>query len=529
MKYAVYHRKSTRNEGRQRLSIEMQHADIARMMPHWGNLDVSISLDEMRSAKVPGRPLFNQMMKDIERGAVQGIIAWHPDRLSRNAVDAGRIMHLLTTGKLKDLKFVAYTFENTAEGRFMLSIMLSQATYYSDNLSNRVSLAIDTKLGQGWRPNLAPLGYLNDRNTSTIVPDPERFPLVQELWRLMLTANYSVRHLWDMAANEWGLRTRQHAKLGNRPVALSAIYRILTSPFYAGVLTRAERCYPGKHVRMVTIDEFQRVQELLGRPHPSKVDKKEFPFTGHIACAECGFAITAEDKTNPYGSRYTYYHCTKRRLDYRCRQPGIRREALEEQIARFVDQTTLSPAFQSWAGKRIERLGASRQESRQARLATIDRSIAQLDRELKNLVDMRLRELLNDDEYLVRRRDAEGMRLALVQRREAAATSQDWFESARLLISFSSRAAELIRHAEPSRKRLVLKIVGSNPTLSSKIFSCEARKPFRARPETARIPALRATLNEVRTLFESDDPDFDLMLDQIREVLKDDNASPAAA
>ena len=44
------------------------------------------------SAKAPGRPIFDEMLRRIERREAEGIIAWHPDRLARNSVDGGRIM-----------------------------------------------------------------------------------------------------------------------------------------------------------------------------------------------------------------------------------------------------------------------------------------------------------------------------------------------------------------------------------------------------------------------------------------------------
>jgi len=66
-----------------------------------------------------------------------------------------------------------------------------------------------------------------------------------------------------------------------------------------------------------------------------------------IKCGECGFSITGENKANRYGSRYTYYHCTKRRLDYRCSQPYLTVDELEQQIIDFLQSISISDGFTS--------------------------------------------------------------------------------------------------------------------------------------------------------------------------------------
>src|ERR1051325_5753559 len=123
--YFRYVRKSTDESDRQVLSIEAQMFELDQLAKREG-LTIARTFEECRTAKQPGRPQFNLMMSEIEKGKAQGILAWHPDRLARNSVDGGRIVYLADAGKIRDLRFPTFRFEPTAHGKFMLNIAFCQ-------------------------------------------------------------------------------------------------------------------------------------------------------------------------------------------------------------------------------------------------------------------------------------------------------------------------------------------------------------------------------------------------------------------
>src|SRR3989344_3361367 len=134
IKYFLYIRKSTDEEDRQVMSLEAQLHDLKEFADK-NNLEIIETFVEKKTAKVPGREIFNSMLDKIDAGLPHpmGILSWNTDRLSRNSVDAGRIIYLLDTGKLLDLKFPSFWFEHSPQGKFVLNMAFGQSKYYVDN------------------------------------------------------------------------------------------------------------------------------------------------------------------------------------------------------------------------------------------------------------------------------------------------------------------------------------------------------------------------------------------------------------
>src|SRR5882724_3206169 len=347
LRYFIYCRKSTEAEDRQVLSIESQTRELELLAAKL-NFPIAEILTESMSAKAPGRPVFNEMMQRLYRGEAVGIICWKLDRLARNSVDGGSIIWAIKQHGIK-VKTLAQSYAREDDNIILMYIEFGMAQKYVDDLSKNVKRGLKTKIENGWYPGVAPAGYLNhtDKLTgqNTLIKDPERFPLIRQMWDLMLTGLHTPPRIREMANHQWGYRTRSTRKMGGKPLCRSGIYHIFTKPFYFG---RYE--YPegsglwddGKHEPMITEAEYDKVQALLGRKgNPRPKTHFDFAFTGLMRCGSCGSMVTAEEKhqvicgncrfkfahrsrhscpkcqtpiaemVRPVLLQYTYYHCSR--------------------------------------------------------------------------------------------------------------------------------------------------------------------------------------------------------------------------
>ena len=339
---AIYSRKSTESEDRQVLSIESQVKELQMTVTRHGYAHPLI-LEESKSAKAPGRPVFNKLMEMVESGKIQAIFCWKLDRLARNPVDGGRIIWAIKNQGLTIIT-PSQTYSREEDNTILMYVEFGMAQKYIDDLGRNVKRGNRAKLDLGWLPGCAPLGYLNKLDDHTIVPDPERFPLVRKMWDMALSGMYSVEQIRQTANNEWGFRTKQSKRQGGSPLSKGVMYKMFRHPFYYGVIERnvegERRRYTGAHQPVVTEEEFWRVQKNLGNPVP-KPHRKQFPFTGMMRCGECGSVITAEEKIKLSGKSYTYYRCTKKCKDKRCQQSPVTGSELEAQFLPVLESITI--------------------------------------------------------------------------------------------------------------------------------------------------------------------------------------------
>jgi DNA invertase Pin-like site-specific DNA recombinase len=407
LRYIMYLRKSSDNEDRQVQSIPDQKKELEPIVTNC-NLKIVKVFGESRTAKKPGRPDFNQMLKMIEEGKADGIICWKINRLARNPKDGGDIQWLLQQGIIKSIITPGREFLPT-DNVLMMAVELGVANQFILDLSKDVKRGMKTKVEKGYRPTKAPLGYMNDKygekGSKQIFVDPERFPLVKKMWDELLTGWYSVPQIIKKANDEWGLRTQKGHKLNP-----STVYRMFTNPFYYGEYNYEGEIRIGKHQPMITKEEFDRAQIILGKAGKPRPRYKRLPFTGIIRCGECDCMITSEEKIKVIKSKgqtktYIYHHCTKKKQGVVCEQKPLKYEELAEQVIEQLNALTIPEQFLQWAMEILKRDNAVEEENRSAMLRSQRKQFDECLKRIDNLINLYIssdnvnRELLSEEEF----------------------------------------------------------------------------------------------------------------------------------
>ena len=347
--YFLYARKSTDVEDKQVRSIEDQLA-VLKSLAKEQRLTITDEFIEKQSAKRPGRPAFAGMLARIGTGQAQGIICWKLDRLARNPVDAAQIEWLLQEGTIKHIQTPERSYYS-ADNVMLMNVEFGIANQYIRDLSTNTKRGLYQKAKRGEYPGLAPLGYLNDLRSKTIVIDKQTAPAVKQAFQRYAQNRFSLEDI-SVFLFSHGIetkKTKQGNSLGGKPFKRDQARYILSNPFYCGLFRYGGELYQGKHQPIVTKQLFDQVQKVLkqrGKVTRQINDPK--PLCGLFHCGECGRMITAEvrikHQKNGNSHSYLYYHCTKKNT--KCSQPHIRGEELDSQLSNIL-KTFIMP--KDWA------------------------------------------------------------------------------------------------------------------------------------------------------------------------------------
>jgi site-specific DNA recombinase len=333
---AAYVRESTEEQG-QGFSPDAQRQAITNFA-HENDLELIGEYCDFHSGwrKSEARPEFQRLMADAAEGKLDVVLVYHTSRFARNQVEARRYKQLLR--ERLGIRVVSVT-QPMGEDPTDPSAFLAESIhemfdeYYSVSLSFWTRSGLREKARQGHLVGSLPWGYTRDPDTKLATPDPERAPLVLQLFERYSTGQESDRTLaaWLNAA---GARTAR-----DRPFGKDTVREMLCNAAYAGYVTALrsnDRSIRGLHEPIVPEELFDRVQEVRAwrttvvKPGPPS---DEYLLRKLLRCERCGARMHGTSGSKP---RVRRYMCSTRRYGHSCGEPITRALNLEAQLVDWI-------------------------------------------------------------------------------------------------------------------------------------------------------------------------------------------------
>lgn len=171
-----------------------------------------------------------------------------------------------------------------------------------------------SRVALGYSPFNVKQGYKKTDIPGLHKPDPVRFPLLQSSMYKILKDGYS-----PAEALRFLTRNGYTTPAGNL-LDIDHYMKILRCAYYAGALWIKDwpRCDKGLHKPMITLSEWELLQELISRRKPKferKIDNPLFPMSKSVC--ECGGKLTGFEHRNGKGWVGKKYRCRGCKKQYR--------------------------------------------------------------------------------------------------------------------------------------------------------------------------------------------------------------------
>ncbi len=483
-KYFLYARKSTDVEDKQVRSIDDQLAVLRALAKEQG-LNIVREFTEKRSAKTPGRPVFDEMMSRIERGEAQGVLCWKLDRLARNMADGGKIIEWVLQSVIRHIR----TFERDyypTDNVLLMCVEFGIANQYSIDLSSNTKRGLYEKVKRGEYPGFAPVGYLNDQRTKLVVVCKRLAEIVRRAFELYAEGNKCL----DDIANfffENGIKTKATKRWQNggyKPMKRDKVSYILSNPFYIGLFRYGGELHEGKHEPIISKELFDKVQAVLkARSKPPTIPTKNpQALCGLIRCGTCGMMVTAAKKIkrqkNGNVHEYVYYWCTRKDKTIKCNESPIREEELDRQLTAILKNYVLPSDWAAELNKMTDKEEREAVQSSGVLVQEAKDEMQGISEKLQRLLSAYLDQDIEREAYRSEKASLLSHKKSLEEKignLEQGAIG--WIEPLRNWIKDAQTLGEITETTPlPVKKSFALKIFGLNPSKNSFGLTLHARE-----------------------------------------------------
>lgn len=294
------------------------------------------------------RPALTQLLGDIDRGLIDGVVVYKVDRLTRSLTDFARIVERFDA---RSVSFVSVTqsFNTTSSmGRLTLNMLLSFAQFEREVTGERIRDKISQSKAKGmWMGGWVPFGYEPDGRTLSV--NPIEADIVRTLFKLYLELGTIPALVEDCVQRK--LVMPERVSMAGRPYGGGAftrgrLHKLLSNPIYVGKIRHGDQVHEGQHPAIIDQDVFDAVQRQLSRRCASyrKGTTQSLRLLGKLVDG-IGALLTATHAKKG-SKRYHYYVGS----DLRLPAQRIEQDVITALRAKLADQSATAAALRNRDG-----------------------------------------------------------------------------------------------------------------------------------------------------------------------------------
>ncbi len=281
--------------------------------------------DDISAYSGKARPAYDRMLRDIEDGERDAVIAYHLDRLHRQPLEFETFAAVCARAGVARLTTLHGEIDlEKGDGLFVARMMAAVAANESDAKKRRGKRKA-LEIAESGRPVMGgprPFGFLPDRVTH----DPAEAPIIREVATRVL-AGESLQSVARWLEAE-GVRT-----VGGGLWRTSTMRNFLTSPRYWGMrVHNGQVIGDGTWEPIITPEQGERLVRLLSDPaRRTNRTARRYLLSGMLRCGQCGRTLHSAPKA---GVRR--YGCSMGSDVRGCGRIFIRSDMLEAFLAEAV-------------------------------------------------------------------------------------------------------------------------------------------------------------------------------------------------
>lgn len=373
---AIYARysSSTQNDA----SIEQQIAECTQYALANGLAVVNTYEDRAMTGRNDRRPGFQRMIRAAERHEFQILLTYKSNRIARNMLDALRYENRLDKAGVK-VVYCKEDFGDNAAGRLALRMMMSINEFYSENLSEDVKRGLLDSARKLRVIGAIPYGYKKAPDDTYAIDEPAA-EIVREIFDRVRLGETYMTIARDLNAR--GVRTAR-----GKPWTKSSFSAIIGNERYLGIYIYRDVRVDGGIPQIITKEVFDAVQQIRndrnafsGR-HRSNND---FFLTGKLFCGHCLSPMVGISGKGRRGGVYYYYSCNGKRLSKICDKRNVRKEVVEEEVARAIVTVVLTDDMIEWIADAV--MDAGERQKASSRLSYYEARLADTQKQIDNIV-----------------------------------------------------------------------------------------------------------------------------------------------